>query len=455
MRRSGLCIGVAVLAANGCREVTVPNYNATSLDQLTQSPTAKVVNGAVLGLLAGSREQSTGHARLLGVLGRETMILDASDHRTVTIWLEGPLSQAGAQFIDFGWIGTYRQLRAGYTILAVVDRVSNYTEEQREGVRGVAKTFMALALLDQLVVRDTFGIVVDVDLSGRTLGEFVTRDAGYARAAQFLDEGRAHLEKAGSAFPFTLTAGFAGFNTPSSFVKVNRALMARLEAYRGRWTEVMAALATSFISTPPSGAATELARGANNSYASGEAGNGMFQATPTTLVAVPSFLTDAQRRADGSPDVRASSKAQVTPACPTLEGVTSCLKITRYASQFADLPIIRNEELVLLRAEAQLALGNRAGAIEDLNYVRVNAGGLAPLAADYPGDLVTEVLYNRRYSLAFEYGHRWIDMRRYGRLDQLEKVLATHRIFPIVPLPQQECLQRGNSPRGCVTVSGF
>ena len=87
--------------------------------------------------------------------------------------------------------------------------------------------------------------------------------------------------------------------------------------------------------------------------------------------------------------------------------------------------------------------------------MRVNAGGLAPLPADYPGDLVTEVLYNRRYSLAFEYGHRWIDMRRYGRLDQVEKVLATHRIFPIVPLPQQECLQRGNSPRGCVTVTGF
>jgi hypothetical protein len=131
------------------------------------------------------------------------------------------------------------------------------------------------------------------------------------------------------------------------------------------------------------------------------------------------------------------------------------VKLTRYASNNADVPIIRNEELILLRAEAQLALGNRSEAINDLNYVRVNAGGLAPLPPDYAGDLVDEVLYNRRYSLFFEYGHRWVDMRRYGRLDQLEKMLPTHRIFALAPLPQLECLARGNSPAGCVSVDGF
>jgi hypothetical protein len=180
----------------------------------------------------------------------------------------------------------------------------------------------------------------------------------------------------------------------------------------------------------------------------------MFQATPSTLVAVPSFLTDAQRRADGTPDLRASSKAQVANTV-TLQGVTSNVKITAYASQNANVPIIRNEELVLIRAEANIASGNRAAAITDLNYVRVNSGGLAALPSDYSGDLVTELLYNRRYSLFFEYGHRWVDMRRYGRLGQLEKMLSTHKIFPLVPLPQRECLSRVNAPKGCVTVEGI
>jgi hypothetical protein len=340
-------------------------------------------------------------------------------------------------------------------VLAVVDRVTTYTEEQREGIRGATKTFMAMALLDQLVVRDTFGIVVDVDLSGRTLGDFVSRDSGYARAASLLDEARAHLNNAGTSFSLTLTPGFTGFNTPATFIRFNRAMKARLEAYRERWSDVGVALGESFISTPSTGIPAALAAGVYNSFPSGEATHGLFQATPTTLVAVPNFIGDAQRRPDNTPDLRASSKAQVTAACPSLEGATSCLKITRYASQNADVPIIRNEELILLRAEAALASGNRAAAITDLNYVRVNAGGLAPLPSGYTGDLVSEILYNRRYSLFFEYGHRWIDMRRYGRLNQLEKLLPTHRVFPLVPLPQQECLARGNAPRGCVTVEGI
>jgi hypothetical protein len=292
-------------------------------------------------------------------------------------------------------------------------------------------------------------------VKGSGLFPFVSRDSGFARSAQLLDEAQAHLAAAGSAFPFALTTGFTGFNTPATFVKFNRAIKARMEAYRSQWAEVLAALGESFIATPSSGAAAALAQGVYNVFPSGEVNNGLFQATPTTLVGVPSFLIDAQRRPDGSPDLRASSKAQVTGKTVTLQGLSSNVKITAYASVNANVPIIRNEELVLLRAEANIALGNRVAAIADLNYVRVGSGGLAPLPDTFSGDLVTELLYNRRYSLFFEYGHRWVDLRRYGRLDQLEKMLPTHRIFPLVPLPQRECLARVNAPRGCVTVDGF
>jgi hypothetical protein len=48
-----------------------------------------------------------------------------------------------------------------------VDKVGNYTAAQKEGVKGFTKTFEALALWEQLRVRDTFGIV----LSGRPDGE--------------------------------------------------------------------------------------------------------------------------------------------------------------------------------------------------------------------------------------------------------------------------------------------
>ena len=135
--------------------------------------------------------------------------------------------------------------------------------------------------------------------------------------------------------------------------------------------------------------------------------------------------------------------------------MTSNLKITAYASNVAPVPWVKNEELILLRAEANYALGNRAAAIQDLNFVRVHSGGLAPLPDDYAGDLVDEILYNRRYSLFFEYGHRWVDARRYGRLDQLTRALPSHRVFPLAPIPADECSHRGPAPAGCVNVAGF
>ena len=71
---------------------------------------------------------------------------------------------------------------------------------------------------------------------------------------------------------------------------------------------------------------------------------------------------------------------------------------------------------------------------------------------------MTEVLYNRTYSLLFEGGHRWVDYRRYGRLEQLRKLNTpiNERTFPCVMLPADECNQREPRPQpGCSQVQGF
>ncbi len=435
-----------------CGDVTVPNYNAPSVDQLTGTPTVKTVNSTVLGMFAILRGSTTTYADFLGVLGRE-VARTGPDARIASELLIGPLVQ-GNLLLDFGWPGAYQQVLTGQTILEALPRVVDYTAEQREGIRGIAKTLIAMAYVDQLRVRDTFGIVLDIDKSGKTLGAFVTREEGYAHVVQLLDEAKVHLGAGGTAFSPALPSGFADFNTPATFVRFNRAIKARVEVYRQQWPSAVAALNESFILTPATGQAAALARGAYNNFTLPET-NGLFEATATSRVGLAPFLDDAQKRADGSIDLRASSKAVRFNPPVSLNGVTSNVRPTAYASSQASVPVIKNEELVLLRAETSIALGNRAAAIADLNYVRVNSGGLAPLPADYAGDLIDELLYNRRYSLFFEYGHRWVDMRRYGRLAQLEKMLPTHRIFPLVPLPLSECLPRGNQPRGCVQVSGF
>lgn len=123
-----------------------------------------------------------------------------------------------------------------------------------------------------------------------------------------------------------------------------------------------------------------------------------------------------------------------------------------YDSPSAPLPIIKNEELILLRAEANYHVGNGPAALADVNVVRQESGGLPPIPA-YPGDdaMLDEILYNRRYSLLWEGAHRWIDARRYGRLAQLPRYAPDHVIFPYAPLPEAECSEglRSPVPAGC------
>ncbi len=446
-------LGASSLFA-ACQEITVPNYNSPNVDGLLNKPDAGTVNTTVVGLMVGARSTVGGYAQTLGIFGREIYNLDQADPRNFLSLLVEPLTPGGFG-VDVGWSGTYRQLLTGQTILDVVDKAPDLTTVQKEGIKGFTKTFIALALMDQLRVRDTFGLVISVDPTAQKLGDFVTRDEGYTKAASLLDEAKAHLGAAGPTFSFTLTSGFIGFNTPVTFLRVNRALKARLEANRARWADALTALGESFINTAAPSAAT-LAIGANHIYttASGDATNPMFDASPRALVAHPSFLADAQRRADGSADLR-TSKVATSTITLTSQGVSSNTRLNLAATNVSPISLIRNEELILLRAEANIGLGNRAAAITDLNVVRTVSGGLPPLAADFAGDLVDALLYERRYSLFGEYGHRWVDMRRYGRLGQLPKFATTHRIYPIVPIPADECNQRNPQPKGCTQVSGI
>lgn len=452
--RALLLLAVCATVA-ACNAADIGNFNSPNTSQLEGTPDASTVNTTVAGVLAGSRAGAGTWASPLGVFGREILNLDGAEPRNVLALLIGPLEPGGFG-VDIGWTNSYRNLRTAYTILDVVDRVPNYSPAQQSAVKGFVKTFIAHEYVNQLRVRDTFGIVFDVPKDPTEQGAFISRDEAYTRVAALYDEARTDLAAGGAAFPFPLTTGFAGFNTPATFTRVNRALKARLEVYRGRWPDALTALNESFISTA-SGTPAAFNTGIYHVYstASGDAVNPLFDPTPRALVAVPEFLTDARLRADGSRDLRATSKAIVGTVLLATQQISSNVRPIVYPTNVTPIPIIRNEELILMRAEANIGLGNRAAAIADLNFVRTNAGGLPPLAADFSGDLITEVLYDRRYSLFFEYGHRWVDARRYNRLGELKRQLPTHRVFPLVPIPIDECNQRSAAvPRGCVNVPG-
>jgi len=85
------------------------------------------------------------------------------------------------------------------------------------------------------------------------------------------------------------------------------------------------------------------------------------------------------------------------------------------ANQNAPLGILRDEELVLVRAQAEIEAGQLANAILDVNEVRTNYG-LAPTTFATVSDGRNAVLYEKRYSLLFEGPMRADDLREYKLL---------------------------------------
>jgi hypothetical protein len=442
----------ALLFASACKDLIVPDFNNTSLEDLTNNPTPTKVIQASQGLLVGTRVgigEQNGYVSLLGIIGRESYNFDPADPRFITEMLIGPLDGGSPAFGGNLFAAPYRNIRNANILLGAVDKVLGMSASEKSGVQGFARTIQALDYLQVINTRDDLGAPIDVNIGPTEVpAPIAAKPAVFTQISRLLDDGLTQLNSGGSAFPFALSPGFASFATPAQFAKFNRALKARVEVYRGNYSAALTALNGSFLDT-----SAPLALGAYHSYStgSGDTPNSLFDPSGRAILAHPSIVTDAEKKADGTLDARVLSKVTQLPAPHTVQGITSDLVFTIYNSNVAPIPIIRNEELILLRAEARYFTNDLTGALSDINFIRTTSGGLAPRGPFLnQADFVTELLKQRRYSLLFEGGHRWIDARRFGLLTTLPRALPSHTVPSRFPFPEAECLARVPAPaQGC------
>ena len=449
--------------ATGCKDLDVPNLNSPALDDLLNNPTRSKIATAATGLLIGTRSgiaAQNGYVSLLGIVGRESYNFDPADPRFVTEMMVGPLDGGSPAFGGNLWGFPYRNILNANVVLAATDRVPAMSDAEKEAVRGFAKTIQAFDFLKVIVTRDANGAAIDVgiDLTAPPAA-IVPKAAVFARIVQLLDEAQTHLQAASAAFPFPLPAGFAGFDTPGTFLRFNRALRARVAVYTDDFAGALTALGGSFIDTTKS---FDLGVYYDYSTVSGDETNALFDPNARAILAHPSLETDAQLQTGGAKDDRFVRKIARLSAAKSTQGLTSDIQFVIYNAVDAPIPIIRNEELILLRAEANVGLntaGSLAAAVTDLNTIRVKSGKL-PLYAGAVTQtaLLDELLYNKRYSLMFEGGHRWIDLRHYSRLNTLPQDPTSggaSKRFSKFPFPGFECDARSPAPAGCGTETGF
>ncbi|WP_411279910.1 RagB/SusD family nutrient uptake outer membrane protein [Gemmatimonas sp.] len=452
-------LSLATMSLAACSKDTldITNPNTPSVAGASADPQALQL--LATGLLRQNRNGRGGLITETGRFGREAYVYTPQEGRNTSAYLIGLSGQNKLDPTGFAvgsWGGPYGNLRDVFNFKNTV-AASTLSAEQKRAALGFAKTIEGIELLTVISTRDTIGAVVEIKQNAAELAAFVSRDSVYKYILNTLDEANTDLGAGGTAFPFVLNAGFTGFNTPTTFRLFNRAMAARAAAYYATagggataWQRAITALNGSFINEAATTAA-QLNAGVYHPYAAApDASNPLAQATNTDLYAHMSIETDAPLKADLTKDNRFLAKIGTRPArnAPSGLGVPSSLGFNLYPAISTSIPIIRNEELILLRAEALLATGNKAGALTLINSIRVNSGGLAPstlTAASSDAAFVTELLLQKRYSLLLE-GHRWIDMRRYGRLADLPRDITTgvnaHFVAKVQPLPQAECLQR-------------
>ncbi len=405
------------------------NLNSPTIEQFLGNASKSELNNLVSGTESGMRNNMAFYLDDVGTIGREGYRFSGSEPRYVTDLLganDATLSSSNF-YITNPWAARYRVVKNCNTLIQAATNSTLITSAEKSGYIGFARTIKAYQLLLNLNLTYTKGIRVNVT-DPDNLGAFVSYDDGLSAIASILDSAKTDLGTGSVAFPL---AGFNSFSDASGFLKVNRALAARVAAYRKKWNDVLTALNESFFDVTK-----DFYLGVNHVFGtgSGDQLNSMFipkNQNGEVRVAHASYATDIKTGDDRI------NKATLRNSTASLNGLSSDRDVWVYTSSTAAMPIIRNEELILLYAEAKINNSSFPDAITALNVIRRGHNLAAYAGASTTDALLTELLYERRYSLFYE-GHRWIDMRRYNKLADLPKDRTGDDVWTEFPLPVTE-----------------
>ena len=424
-------IAMAVVASCNYEEQFDPNNPSTGL--IANNASKATLQGVVTGLEARHRVYYTNATQMFGSFGREVWAFFGSDPRFIGDWL----GVSGTTYPDFfasngTYLSPYQAVLQSNTLIeaAKAENNTNLTTQESAGYSGFAKTIQGYQLIFPWLQQWDNGIRIEIS-DPLNPGPIVSRTDALVAIRAILDDGFNDLN--GSEFSFTLTSGWVGFDTPAGMSQVNRAIAARFAAYAGDYSGALTALGSSFMDLNDARSADVMMTGPMHVY--GEApdvNNPLFYpldaSTSTILVVHPGVVEDniTAFGVDGSGvynDIRAQNKFYLR-AEPVINQTIGAAfpgeyQDKRWPSNTDPIPFIRNEELILLYAEAQWFAGTQIESLRALNNVRNTWGiGDSPITAASTNDeFVEELLLQRRYSLWAEGGHRWIDLRRFDKLD--------------------------------------
>lgn len=459
-RYTTIVLAAAALVAAGCKDNPVANpIDLPTVDQLSGPLTGPALQFIATGALAQDRASADvfAYATEAGIFARDVFRIDASEPRFVQETLGG--NPDPGSFTGGGaWAGYYVAIRAENTILKALGNVApnQFTAAQVTATRGFIRTLKALEYWRVIEMHDSVGAVIQND-DPTVVSDIKCKATVTAYIAALLDSANTDFTAAGgtTTLPFALPSGFTNFgrdySVVSNLVLFNRGLKGKVDFYRGldrkNPTPALFPTAIAELTQALSGAAPGAVPPAT--FKSGA----YYVFVPGGAENTPNIISDSKmglnpKVADSvqAGDTRAS---KIVPRTPTsgfglATSITYSGAVATTANQSAPLGILRDEELVLLRAQAENEAGQLANAILDINDVRTNYG-LAAVAPANKTAAINAVLYEKRYSLLFEGPQRLDDLREYGRLNAtyFAPETSTDPYNAALPIPRGELNARG------------
>jgi hypothetical protein len=462
MKKYLAALAAGTVLAVGCSDTIATSVNSPTSDALNGALTQAGVQTLTLGVLANDRALVRNDASYLiisEIYARDAFRIDPNESRYVTETLGGTGDPGGFSG-GGGWTQGYVTIRAANALLVALPGAvtSQVSVAQRNATSGFVRTIKALEYYRLLELRDVNGIALQPD-DPAVVGPIICKTSALNYITALLDSANADLTAAGAGttLPLSLPSGFTSFgrdySTVSNIVTLNRGLKGKVDIYKAldksngalytqAITELTQALGGAAPGSVPS---SQFKTGAYITFVAGgteNAANPLDDArvgvNPRAVAALQTGDTRASKIIPFANGKAISGNGLSTAY--TYVGSTTA----NTGNLVAPLAILRDEEVVLLRAQAYYESGNFAAGDLDLNSVRTTYG-LAPVVSTSLADARTNLLYEKRFSLFFEGPQRLVDLRAYGLLNAASTPaeLPNDPFNTAFPIPKGEADARG------------
>ena len=414
-------VATTVLALAACQD----NSLAPSRDQITTG-SPQTLQTLATGVIAQNRTEAGLYVLYTNIMARDAIVLNSEPRFTSEFY------QAQPDPYDFigaaSWAGSYQALRAIHSLFQSPAYTGLVDTVKKNAVAGAMRNIMLIAYLRIIETHDQNGMVIQSD-NPTVLGPLKTKASSLAYLSALADTAITNLRNGGTDVPFTLPSGYSlhgDYGTIANQLRLAHALKGRIELSRALSdpaNPVPANAATAIVELDSAladapGTVTQeyLNKGPWHEF------NPLApESTPNPLVSSAFFVTNNFVNSINPLDAR---KANIVATSSTSANGYSASNLwaptdaSVAGNKRLPIPIMRNANAYLLRAQAKVLTNDLPGAAADVSVVRQVEGHLpAYVTFANATAAIDAILYEYRYSFVYEGPQHLVALRQYGRFN--------------------------------------